>query len=152
VHFAHRIQVDAPAERVWQFLWQVDDVCACLPGCREVQTLTPQRRYEATVEERVGPFQARFRWEIDIESCTPPEQVRLLARGRDPKLGATARAEMSVQIRRGEDVESVVDIETDLLVTGKVATLGHAVLQRKANQVVRDFASGLEAHLRSTDA
>jgi carbon monoxide dehydrogenase subunit G len=152
VHFAHRILVHAPAEQVWDFLWQVDEVCACMPGCRTVQALEPMRYYEATIEERVGPFRARFQWEISIESCTPPEQVRLLARGRDAKLGATARAEMSVQVRQSEQSDTVVEIETDLLVTGKVASLGHAVIQRKADQVVRDFAGGLEARLKEARA
>ncbi len=152
MHFAHSLHVHASPEQVWQFLWQTDEVCACMPGCQGVRTLEPMRRYEATIEERVGPFQARFQWEISIEACTPPEQVRLLARGRDPKLGATARVEMSVQISGDAAGQTQVEIETDLLITGKVATLGHAVIQRKADQVVREFTAGLETRLRQTDA
>ncbi len=152
MHFTHRFLVHAPADEVWRFLWQTDEVCACMPGCRSVTTIEPQERYEATIQERVGPFQARFQWEISIESSTPLEQVRLLARGRDPKLGATARAELLVQIGSGGPGETAVDLQTDLLVTGKIATLGHAVIQRKADQVVRDFAGGLEARLKEAHA
>ena len=152
MHFAHSLRVHASPDQVWQFLWQTDDICACMPGCREVRTIEAMLRYEALIEERVGPFQARFQWEISIESSTPPEQVRLLARGRDPKLGATARAEMSVHINGNQAGQTQIEIETDLLITGKVATLGHAVIQRKADQVVRDFAAGLATRLRRTDA
>jgi carbon monoxide dehydrogenase subunit G len=147
MHFVNRIEVSAPPEKVWSFIWQTEDVCACLPGCEAVRTIEDMQRYEATVEERVGPFKARFAWEISIESATPLRQVRLLARGKDPKLGATARAELSVLLAESEQAGTALDIETELLVTGKVATLGHAVIKRKADQVVRDFASGLEARL-----
>ena len=150
MHFANRIEVSAPVERVWSFLWQTQDVCSCLPGCQEVRTLEELERYEATIEERVGPFKARFEWEIRIVSRTPLQQVSLLAQGRDPKLGATARAEMSVRLDYRAEAGTVLDIQTDLLVTGKIAALGQAVIKRKADQVVRDFASGLGARLEAS--
>lgn len=109
-------------------------------------------RYEATIEERVGPFKARFDWEISVTSSVPLERVAVVAKGKDTKLGAGARVEMTVQIERRDPSGTILDIQTELQVTGKVATLGQAVIKRKAEQVVRDFAGALEHRLQALEA
>jgi uncharacterized protein len=147
VRFEHRITAAAPVEKVWDFLWQVERVGACLPGCKRVQTIDPFNRYLATIEERIGPFRASFDWEIEVEQQDPGREIRLSARGQDNKLGATARAEMAVRLSPNDGGSTTLDIETDLLVTGKVATLGQVVIKRKADQVVKDFAEELQAQL-----
>lgn len=149
MHFEHRIEVGAPPEAVWDFLWQAERVGACLPGCQEVRTVEPLQRYDATIEERIGPFRAHFDCEITIEQRDPFRQIRLIGRGKDSKLGATARAEMAVRIARNDRGGTALEIETEVLVTGKVATLGQVVIKRKADQVVGDFARALSVQLEA---
>jgi carbon monoxide dehydrogenase subunit G len=147
MHFEHQIAVAASPSEVWDFLWRAEEVGACLPGCREVRTLAPHERYEATIEERVGPFRAHFDWEITIEEQDPERQVRLAARGKDSKLGATARAEMLVRLDGNKGSGTRLDIGTELSIAGKVATLGQVVIKRKADQVVSEFARALRERL-----
>jgi uncharacterized protein len=150
LHFEHRIETSASPESVWDFLWQVDQVGACLPGCKAVETIEPMSRYMATIEERVGPFKALFNWEITVEERDPMQAIRLSARGQDPKLGATARAGMTVRLAPNDRSGTAIDVDTELLITGKVATLGQVVIKRKADQVVRDFAEALRAQLENS--
>src|SRR5689334_5561262 len=41
MRFSTEIVVARPPERVWAFLWDVERVAKCLPGCREARTVVP---------------------------------------------------------------------------------------------------------------
>jgi carbon monoxide dehydrogenase subunit G len=146
MRFSHEIAVHSPVETVWNLLWQADRVGACLPGCREVRTIQPMRLYEATVEERVGPFRAHFDWEITVQEQDPMRRVEVLARGKDSKLAATARVSL-IALLESEPESTRIDLETDLQMTGKIVSLGQTVIRRKADQVVAEFAANLQALL-----
>jgi len=152
MQFSHRIDVGAPVEEVWNFLWQAEQVGACLPGCRSVRTIEPFHHYEATVEERVGPFRASFDWLIEVQEQEPMKRIAILARGKDAKLAATARAQMSVTLEEIVGRGSRLDVDADLQVTGKIASLGQVVLKRKSDQVVSQFAEALRLRLDGAKA
>jgi carbon monoxide dehydrogenase subunit G len=147
MHMAHSIAVDASREAVWDFLWDTERLAPCLPGCREIRAISPLEHYEATIEERIGPFRARFDWDISVEERDPLRQIRVAARGKDSKLGATARAEMAVRLQEAGSASTNVEIETELVLTGKIAALGQTVIKRKADQVMHDFAEHLRRRL-----
>jgi carbon monoxide dehydrogenase subunit G len=64
--FEKEISVAVKPDRVWAFLWDVDRVARCLPGCKEAKTIVPHERYEAVVSERMGPFKVQFPLEIEV--------------------------------------------------------------------------------------
>jgi uncharacterized protein len=146
VQFTHEIEVQSTVETVWDVLWQAERVGACLPGCREVRTIEPMREYEATVEERVGPFRAHFEWQITVQEREPMRRVELVARGKDSKLAATARVFL-VALLRSDPESTKIELQTDLQMTGKIVSLGQTIIQRKADQVVAEFAANLQVLL-----
>jgi uncharacterized protein len=149
MHFEHQITAAAPIDKVWDFLWQVERVGACLPGCQKVETVEPFNRYMATIEERIGPFRARLDWDINVEERDPQRAIRLSANGRDAKLGATARAALAIRLEAANGGRTTVEIDTELTVTGKIATLGQTVIRRKSDDVVKQFTQNLQAQLDS---
>jgi len=106
----------------------------------------------ATVEERVGPFRASFDWLIEVQEQEPMKRIAILARGKDAKLAATARAQMSVTLEEIVGRGSRLDVDADLQVTGKIASLGQVVLKRKSDQVVSQFAEALRLRLDGAKA
>jgi uncharacterized protein len=151
MQFSHQFEVDAPVDDVWTFLWQADKVGACLPGCKEVRTIRPFHQYEAVVEERVGPFRAHFDWAIDVQDQIPMSRIAIVARGKDTKLAATARAQMTVALE-AVNHGSRLAIDSELQVTGKIASLGQVVLRRKSDEVVTQFAEALRRRLNGVES
>lgn len=152
MNFQHKIEIAAPVDAVWEFLWQPDRVSACLPGCQGVATVEPLQRYEMTVEERVGPFKARFQWDIAVVRREPKEFVQVTAQGKDRTLGATARVELRVRLLPEAEGHTTLDIQTELQITGKIASLGQVVIKRKGDQVVKEFTESLRAQLEASEA
>lgn len=149
--FEQEIMVEAPREEVWAFLWEVDRVARCLPGCREVRTLVPHQRYEAVVSERVGPFKVQFPLEIEILEAEAPTHLRAQAAGRDASMGSSLRATLDLRIE-GQGAGSRLVIHSDVAILGRLGTLGHGIIQPKAEGIISQFAEALRRELQAGTA
>jgi len=153
MEFTQQITVPVPPARVWAFLWDVERVAACIPGCREARTVEPHRRYEAVVAERVGPFKVSFPLQIEVLEADAPRRLRAAATGKDAALGSSLKMTLDLQLS-ASDGGTTLALHTDVAVLGKLAALGHSMITRKADEVTAQFAAALRAALVqvSTDA
>ncbi|MCZ6614842.1 MAG: SRPBCC domain-containing protein [Chloroflexi bacterium] len=149
MHFEERIEVQTGKAEVWKFLWDVERVARCMPGCQEVREVSPGQRYEVVIEERMGPFKIRFDMEVEVLERKEEELVRLRAEGSDRKLGTNSRGELEVRLEGLDSGATALDITADIQVTGKIASLGQVAIKRKAQSVVQKFAETLAAELES---
>ena len=147
MRFEERIEVQAPAEDVWDLLWDIERLARCLPGCEAINELEPRRKYEAIVVERVGPFQARFGLEVSVADVEAGRFVQMEVTGKDKKLAASMRGIMEAHLERTEDEGTALDITADIQVTGKIAGLGQVVIKRKSRDVIGRFAQAITAEL-----
>ncbi len=149
--FEHEITLEAAPEQVWAFLWEVDRVARCLPGCREVQTLVPHRRYAAVVSERVGPFKVRFPLEIEVLEAAVPAHLRARASGRDASMGSSLNVTLDLRIE-GRGTGSRLVIRSDVAILGKLGTLGYGIIQPKAEGIIGQFAAAMRRELQAGTA
>jgi carbon monoxide dehydrogenase subunit G len=148
VRFAKDIVVDRPPEQVWAFLWDVERVARCLPGCEEVRTVVPLQRYAAVVAERVGPFKVRFPLEIEVLEVDEGRRMKAQAAGRDAALGSSLRVTIELHLEP-RDTGSVIHLVADAAVLGRLGTLGQGMIERKAGQIMEGFAGSLREALQS---
>jgi carbon monoxide dehydrogenase subunit G len=146
MRFAKDVAVAVPPEKVWAFLWDVERVARCLPGCREVRTVVPHERYEAVVGERVGPFKVQFPLEIQVLEADEARRLRAQATGRDTAVGSALKVLLDLQLEK-TDTGSRLTIVTETSILGKLATLGHSVIQHKADGIMTQFAQAIQREL-----
>jgi carbon monoxide dehydrogenase subunit G len=148
VRFEQAITVAATPERVWAFLWDVDRVARCLPGCREARAVVPHERYEAVVGERVGPFKVQFPLAIQVLEAEAPRRLRAEATGRDAAMGSSLRVTLDLSVdAQGTGSRLLIASEVDIL--GKLAALGQGVIQHKADGIMRQFAEAMRRELEA---
>jgi hypothetical protein len=99
--------VEAPLERVWEALIDVQRVAPCLPGA-EITEAGDDGTYRGTFTVKLGPTTAAYRGELSMESVDEAaRRVTMDAKGQD-KLGQghdrerDARAGRRHQGRRGD--------------------------------------------------
>lgn len=146
--FEKEITVTAPPARVWAFLWDVDRVARCLPGCREARTVVPHERYEAVVSERVGPFKVHFPLEILVLEAEAPTHLRAQASGRDTAVGSSLKVALDLRIEE-QGAGSRLRIRSDVAILGKLGTLGHGIIQPKADGIMTQFAEAMRRELHA---
>ena len=149
MRFEQRIEVKVDVPKVWEFLWDVERLARCLPGCQEAREIEPQQKYEVVVEERIGPFKARFEMDVNVVEMDKERRVRLLAVGKDKKLGASTRTELDVQLEAMASGGTALEIVAEIQVVGRIASLGQVPIKRKAQDVVQRFAKAIQAELES---
>jgi carbon monoxide dehydrogenase subunit G len=142
---AREVALAAPAERVWQALWDVPRMVGCVPGCVEAREVEPRRRYQARMSQKVGPIALSVPLDIQITEAAPG-RLALEARGRDRLLAA--EVQMSVRIAVGTtDGGSRLTVEAEGRVLGKLGALGASVIQRRAEELVDEFTARLRGVL-----
>ena len=136
------IAVAAPPADLWALLWDVPRMAACVPGCAEAREVEPRRRYAARMSQRVGPIRLTVPLDVEILEAEPPRGIALRARGQDPVVGAEIAMELRMSCEPS-DVGSALRVEAEGQVLGKLGALGHGVIQRKAEELVDEFAARL---------
>lgn len=147
MRFEEQLRAPVSAAEVWDLLWDVPRVAACLPGCVGVEEVEPRKSYRARFEDHIGPYKVSFELNVVVEDARPGERIRLLATGQDRRLGVSQRVALDVALRDSAPCETVLDVQADIEILGKAATLGQFAIKRKAQAVVRHFAQNMEAAL-----
>jgi carbon monoxide dehydrogenase subunit G len=135
------VALAVPAERVWQALWDVPRMVACVPGCVDAREVEPRRRYQARMSQRVGPIALSVPLDIRVTE-EAPGRLTLEARGRDGVMAA--EVQMSVRLAvEAAATGSRLAVEAEGRVLGKLGALGASVIQRRAEELVDEFTARL---------
>ena len=146
MQFQKEVEILAPREKVWQFIWDVDRFIACVPGCKEAETLEEGKRYTAIMTERVGPFKVEFPTTIEVLEREELTRIKARATGADNKIGSRMKIELDVNLRTQGD-KTILGFIAGVDILGKLAALGHGIIKRKADQVLDEFAQAVKKKL-----
>jgi carbon monoxide dehydrogenase subunit G len=146
LQFQKEVEIRAPRERVWRFIWDVDRFIACVPGCKEARTLEEGKRYAATMTERVGPFKVEFPTTIEVLEREELTHIKAQASGADNKIGSRMKIDLDVNLRELEN-RTILQFVAGVDILGKLAALGHGIIKRKADQVLEEFAQSVKQKL-----
>ncbi len=150
--FEKQVQVEASREDVWNLLWDVPRVGRCVPGCDNAETIKPYQQYQATVQEKVGPFTLKIPLHIAVVKNEAPEHLVAKATGRDGKLQSHIKIELDLVLIAVDPQRTALQVQVDVAILGKLGTLGHSVIVRKGNDIVGQFATALQAELQPKEA
>ena len=142
----HRITVPAPPEQVWAFMMDVPAVSQCVPGVEGVARIDDET-YSGVMRVRVGPIQVRLDGRVILaERDEAARQARMDLQAADKRLNGAVNAKMRLQLSAADDGRQTdVEIRTDANVMGKLGEFGQAVIRKKADQIVQEFATNLSA-------
>lgn len=146
LQFEKQVEIQAPREKVWNFIWDVDQFIACVPGCKEAKTLEEGKRYSATMVEKVGPFKVEFPTTIEVLEREELSRIKAQASGADNKIGSRMKLDLEVKLREEEN-KTVLQFIAGVDILGKLAALGHGIIKRKADQVLDEFAQAVKKRL-----
>ncbi len=146
MQFEKEVEIFAPREKVWNFIWDVNRFIACVPGCKEAKTIEEGKKYSATMIEKVGPFKVEFPTSIEVLERQELTHIRAQASGADNKIGSRMKLDLDVNLRE-QDGKTIVKFVAGVDILGKLAALGHGIIKRKADQVLDEFAQAVKKNL-----
>ncbi|MBI5104826.1 MAG: SRPBCC family protein [Solirubrobacterales bacterium] len=138
--------VEAPIERVWSALIDVEQVAPCLPGAEVTES--DGETYHGTFTVKIGPTTAAYRGTLKMEALDEAARTATMsAKGTDKRGqgGATATV-VSTLVEEGGATR--VDVVTDFTITGRLARFGRGgMIEDVSRRLLKDFASCLQATL-----
>ena len=144
MEFNQEITVAAPREKVWDFIWRVEEFAACVPGVKDVEKID-DATYGVRVEQKVSFLKASFQLQVNIEEVRAPEYIRTVGEGKDSKIAASLKQKNEVTLEALSENETRVRIDSSVDVFGKLGSLGFSVIKNQANKIFAEFAKNVKA-------
>lgn len=151
MEFDNSFEIPLPPEQAWPILMDVAGLAPCMPGAELTEIIDPHN-YKGKISVRLGPVALAFGGKVQLGDVDDAKHsARVTAQGSDAKGRGAANATSSFKLEPS-DGGSIVQIHTDLMLSGAVAQYGRGVgmIEATAAQIVGQFATNLRAQLAET--
>lgn len=139
----------APREKVWQALNDPNVLVHCIPGCEEVQQLSPTETH-TRVLLKMGPVRARFVGKILMSDIRPAEGCTLDFQGSGGAAGFARGTSVVTLASEGDGTR--LQYSATASVGGKLGQIGGRMIDASAKQMAEQFFSALQAQLAGVPA
>jgi carbon monoxide dehydrogenase subunit G len=147
VELENSFEVDAPPERVWDFMLDLEQVTPCMPGA-ELDELPDERTWKGKVKVKLGAVSLSYAATAVIEEQDEQSRsVVIKANGRETRGKGTAKATINSQLEPGADGGTQVTMRTDLTISGAVAQYGRGLISDVSGRLTGEFANCLQARI-----
>ena len=148
MEIADSFRVSTPIGATWKVLLDIEGIAPCLPGA-QLQEVDGDE-YKGIVKVKVGPITAQYKGTATLTEVDEAQhKIVLDASGRDTRGQGNAKATIVVTMNE-DGAGTLVEVVTDLSITGKVAQFGRGVLDDVSSKLLRQFVENLERDVLTT--
>lgn len=137
--------LQAPPDRVFAFLSDVEQVASCVPGV-EGLTQTDEGDWEAGLKAQLGPIKAAFRGQVHL-TTTPPGRLEAAGKGQDRASGSRVEVGFTADVTPLDDGRSQVSAVADVTMRGRLGQFGTGVIRATATELIREFVTCADGQL-----
>jgi carbon monoxide dehydrogenase subunit G len=144
-------QVEAPPERVFAFVLDVNQVVGCVPGA-ELTEVVDGDTFKGRVKIKVGPITVAYSGTARIVGRDEAAHTAdLEAEGRETTGPGSAKAKARMAVE-ADGSGSVVKVTTEFTVAGRVAQFGRGVMEDVSRRLIGQMADCIKARLQAAPA
>ncbi|HEY3831138.1 MAG TPA: SRPBCC family protein [Acidimicrobiia bacterium] len=141
-------RVDTSLDTTWNTLLDIERIAPSMPGA-QLQEIEGDE-FRGIVKVKVGPITAQYKGAAKLAKVDEATRtITIDASGRDTRGQGNASAMITV-VMRDDNGGTVVDIDTALQVTGKVAQFGRGVMTEVSAKILKQFVANLERDVLSS--
>jgi carbon monoxide dehydrogenase subunit G len=142
MQFENDFVVEAPVDRVWDYLLDVERIAPCAPGA-ELTEIVDDKTWKGKINIKVGPVTMSFAGTVTLlERDDAVHRAVLKAEGRERSGRGAASATVTSRLEQAEGGTKVT-ISTDLTISGAAAQYGRGMIPDVSKRLTRDFAECL---------
>jgi uncharacterized protein len=137
---------DAPPQAVWDLLMDTRAIAGCLPGCRELKEIGPDR-YQADLNVAVAAVTGNYSATVELADKVPPTSYRLIVDGTGRTGFVKGEARMALSSAGENKTTVAVDATAD--VGGAIARVGQRLIEGVGRMTMDRFFACLQKKLAS---
>ena len=128
-------QINLDKEKVWDALNDPDILKQSIPGCEEF-IKNSDTNFTAIATNKIGPFNASFSGEIELQNLKPPHSYKITGSGNSPVGFAQGEADVKLE---DSDGGTKLIYSVDAQVGGKIAQVGSRLIDMTAKKMADIF-------------
>jgi carbon monoxide dehydrogenase subunit G len=137
-----KIQVPASISAVFEKLSNPIFFASCIDGVSNL-TEIGQNKYSAVLETKIAYIKMKFAITVEITELDSPHKITAKTEGNPIGLVGRLTTVSTANLSELDD-ETVIDYAIDIVLTGKLGSLGQPVLRSKAKELENQFANNLK--------
>jgi len=142
-----KFEVQAPVERVWQYLIDPKRVVDCLPGAELLEQKDDQT-FLGAIKVKVGPLSMSYKGEAKFtEVNAETHQVRMVGNAREVTGSGSTKVSMLSTVVPLANGSSEVSVNADVELVGKIVQFGRGMIEEVSRQMFRQFSTCVKQHL-----
>lgn len=132
------VLIQAPRQRVWDYLTDPQQVGQCAPGVSSIEVFDEGHKFRATVGIGFGAIMARFVGDAEWLEREAPNLARLRAHGTAPG-GSGADVVGEMRLSDGPDGATHLAWSADVTVLGQLASVASRLMLPVSQKLVAQF-------------
>ncbi|MGA3296938.1 MAG: carbon monoxide dehydrogenase subunit G [Candidatus Bathyarchaeia archaeon] len=141
--FEGTYQLNAPREKVWEFVTNPDKIGKCLPDLKTLE-VESEDRFSAVIRVGVGLIKADFKFKIEITGKEPPNRVQLKAIGTGSR--SSINIDLVIELKEISG-GSELYYRSDVKISGMMVSLGQRVIDDTADKTVASIFETIKKQL-----
>jgi len=143
-------EVQAPIDRVWDYMLDVEKVVPCMPGAELTETID-ETHWKGKVTVKLGPVALSFAGKVEMqERDEVGHKVVLKGSGMEQRGKGAASATVTTNLEETAN-GTKVSIVQDLIVQGQAAQFSRGMMQDVTSKLTQRFADCLQANMAAED-
>ena len=128
-------QINLEKQKVWEALNDPEILKQAIPGCEEF-TKNSDTEFTAKATNKIGPFNASFTGDIELNNLNPPNSYKISGSGNSPVGFASGEANVKLEDHQNG---TKLTYEVEANVGGKIAQVGSRLIDMTAKKMADIF-------------
>ena len=139
--------INAPQDKVWEFLFDIPKLSECVPGIEDVEVVD-DKTYKGKLVVKVGPIKSSFNGAVILKEIDAPNRIAGTVEGEDKSSASSVMATFTGTLKTVDGgTEAAFEVEANL--RGRLAQFGGPVITATAKKLTVEFAKNLRAQLET---
>ena len=128
-------QINLEKQKVWEALNNPEILKKSIPGCEEFIKKS-DTNFTAKATNKIGPFNASFTGEVELQELNPPNSYKITGSGNSPVGFAKGEADVKLE---DKDQGTLLTYTVEAQVGGKIAQVGSRLIDMTAKKMADIF-------------
>lgn len=137
MQFDGTVNIEAPREKVWEFLTDPNLVSQCAPGLKSVEVIEPDKKFRAVAGVGFGSVKVTFETDVEWVEVDAPNYAKMKAHGKAPGSGVDINSTMNLS--DGPDGSTDMQWSADIVVVGTIASMASRLMGSVTKRLTGDF-------------
>jgi carbon monoxide dehydrogenase subunit G len=137
VNFKGTVTINAPRQKVWNFLTDPTQLTDCAPGLESLEILEPNQKFRAVASVGFGAVKATFVTDATWLDLQAPNSAKMKIHGKAPGSVVDGTSEMALS--DGANGSTVLNWSSDVTVVGTIASLAARLMGPVTQKITDSF-------------